>query len=754
MSGPGGAHALIDDLGVVPQRLRPPVTRPDQLHRTALVARVLASEAPVVVVVQAGAGYGKSTLLTQIAATDGRPFGWVTLDPADDDPVVFFRHLVRALGDAGVDVSEVVAELGGSDPDLRRRVLPMLASVLDRTVEPFLLLLDDVHVLARDEAVRIGDELAQLIPSGSTVVLSGRAMPELRLARRELDGGVARFGEADLAYTVDESRDLLARALPDLPSSAVADVLRVTEGWPAGLHLAVLALRDHPDPPVVIEGLLASDRRVVDYLQQEGVALLDPDLRQFLLDVSVLGPLSPALCDAATGRSDSAELLDRLVVSGNLFVAPVQGQGSTYRIHRLFADLLLKDLRTVDPGREREVRRRAARWLDERGDGDGAVLQAVAAGDLDLAAEIVHRRHAAVIQRGETATIERWLGLFPGEALAADGLLSVVAGWLAVTEGDRRAVAHHLDVARASSLDGRLPDGTVDLGVAIAALEMVACIDGLDAAIRSVRIVVEAGPDGSPWWAVARQLEAVMLVAAGRADPLEALSGAELDTRGRSAVHALTVAHLALAHLRSGDRAQADRLARAALDEVAENGLRSYSLTGMVHCIASLTAATVGDHPRSRRHAGDAESILQITRHMNARAAVQARQLIAEAALVRGEPDIAARLLPAARSNLAQEPAAIELERLQSVLEQRLRAARAHPEVQELTAAELRVLGQLPTHRSLEEIGEHLFVSRNTVKTHTLSIYRKLGVSSRSQAVVRAEELGVIEDLDPPDVPG
>lgn len=730
--------------GIVPQRLRAPHRRPDQIERSDLVERMIGCRAPIVVV-RAGAGYGKSTLLSQVVAADPRPAGWLTVDPADDDPVVLLRHLVGALGDAGLDVDEVVAALAGPTPKLSRHVLPLLAEVAAGPVSPFLLVLDDLHVVSRDESVDFADELLRLLPADCTVVLAGRSMPDMRLARWEVDGLVARFDESDLAYTDAEARQVLAAALPELSQRLEREVMRVTAGWPAGLHLAILALRDHPDPPVVIDGLLASDRRVVDYLQQEGLARLDPDLRQFLTDISVLPTVSGSVCDAVTGRSDSTKLLDGLVFSGNLFVSRVGDEDDLYAVHQLFADLLVGEMRRGDPTREIELRRRAACWYDERGHYDDAVTQALAARDLDLAAAIVFRHHAQTIHRGEVATLQRWLDGFPGERVATDGLLALAAGWAAMLSGDRRALLHHLAVARAHPTVGPLPDGTVDHAVAVAALAQIAALDGLAAAKASAELVMSAGPTGSPWWTLARLQFGVCRTAIGGVDPVEEFTSIVLDTKGSPAVHAVSSAHLALALLRSGERDDARRLVAGALDELAENGLSTYDLTGVVHCAASLIAACVGDDVGSRRHASDAESILTLTRQLNPRAGVLTRQLLAEAAIVRCEPGVAARLLPAARSVMAGEVDANALAATQDHLEARLRALRAHPEVQELTNAEMRVLEQLPTHRSLEEIGEHLYVSRNTVKTHTLSIYRKLGVSSRGDAVARARELALID---------
>lgn len=730
--------------GVVPQRLRAPRARPDQLLRGRLVDMVTQCGTPIVVV-QAGAGFGKSTLLAQVMAADSRPSGWLTLDPVDDDPVVLVRHLVGALDHVGMDVSAVLAALSGPAPDLRRVVLPLLAAAVEARTEPFLLFFDDMHVLSHDDSVNLANELLRLLPSDCTVVLAGRALPEMRLARQELEGMLTRLDESDLAFTPDEAHHVLGAALPDLPAGLEREVMRVTLGWPAGLHLAILALRDHPDPPVVIDGLLRSDRRVVNYLHQEGLARLDPDVSGFLTDISVLSTASGPLCDEVTGRSDSAKLLQQLVASGNLFVSPIGDGADVYRIHHLFSELLVGELRRTDPARESELRLRAARWFDGRGDADEAVTQALAARDFDLAAQVVFRHHAGVILQGETATLRRWLDSFPGEIVASDGLLALAAGWSAMLDGDRRSLVHHLASARINPTAEPLPDGTVSHAVAVAALEQMAALDGLAAAGASAAVVAAAGPTGSPWWHVARLQSGLHRSAVGGIDPIEEFTSIVLDTRGAASVHAVATAHLSLAHLRAGNRDEADRLIRAALDELADRGLMTYGLTGIVHCAGSLVAACIGDDVSSRRRAGDAELILTLTRQLNQRAAILTRQLLAEAAIVRGEPGVAARLLPAARAALADEKDATALAATQNELEARLRTLRAHPEVQDLTNAELRVIEQLPTHRSLEEIGEHLYVSRNTVKTHTLSIYRKLGVSSRGEAVARARELDLID---------
>lgn len=249
---------------VVPQRLRPPRVRQGQLPRSELISRVQDTDAPVVVV-RAAAGYGKSTLLSQLAEADERPSGWLTLHPSDDDPIVLAHHLLRALGTAGLDVAGLGSQLAGAEPQLWRRVVPELATTMDRHTTPFLLILDDTHLLSSTRSWELVDRVVGLVPDGSTVVVSGRAAPHIHRARRAVDGGLIELTQDDLAFTPDESRSFVVANVPTLDNRLVDQLVDVTEGWPVGVDLSILALRTHEDPPLLLSGFLTSDRQLVDY---------------------------------------------------------------------------------------------------------------------------------------------------------------------------------------------------------------------------------------------------------------------------------------------------------------------------------------------------------------------------------------------------------------------------------------------------------------------------------------------------------
>lgn len=732
----------IDPWGVVPQRLRPPSPRPGVLTRTALLDRLLEADASLVTV-RAGAGYGKTTLLGQWAEHDLRPAGWLSIDVADNDPVVLLRHLVRALGSCRVDIELVEHLLQSREPQVDREVLPALATALERRDAPFLLMFDDVHLIDHPDAVAILDELARLIPDDSTLAMAGRMPPRLRLARRALSGDLLQLDQIDLAYAPSEAQAVVQQ-LDQLAPTVAQELVRCTDGWPAGLYLGILALAEHPDPPVVLRGLLAADHRVAEYLHQEVLDGLSVEWRSFLAQASVLDRLSGPLCDAVMERDDSAAVLDALAASGNLFVLSF-GDRTTYRLHDLFAELLLSELRRTDPAAESSLRRRAARWHDAQGESDAAVRQAFASGDRSLASSVLYRQLFPTIVRGQIATLARWLDAVPQDQVRADGLMSLCAGWLSMSLGQRGALELHVADARSANYEGVLPDGTVSYAVGLAALEMTASLDGIDEVAAHAAVVRAAGPTGSPWSGMAALLEAIALGYAGRSDLVEELERAELESRGMPLVHAVALAQLGIARIRRGDRHSGTAVIMQGVAELREHRLESYSLAAIVHCAHSLAAALQGDRDASLAAADRGNSIRAAMAHVVARAQIHTGLLLCEAAILRREPTVAAEELETVRRYLPAEPEAVVLHQWAEELGGRLAQLSGVDLTVELTTAELRVLAQLPTHRSSVEIGELLYVSRNTVKSHTLSIYRKFGVSSRSEAVDRARDLGLLD---------
>jgi LuxR family maltose regulon positive regulatory protein len=271
-------------------------------------------------------------------------------------------------------------------------------------VPDVLLVLDDYHLISSESVHASVRFLLEHRPPQLRVVLAGRSDPPLSLARYRGRGQLAEVRAPDLRFNLDEAAELLREVTADLDLPAVAALAERTEGWAVGLQLAVLSLRSHPDIGRFVAAFTGSHRYVLDYLTEEVLERQRQDLRDFLLETSVLECLSGSLCDAVTGRKDSQELLEEVDRSG-LFVMRLDDVRGWWRYHHLFADLVRSRLEQ-DPERARHLHRNAAAWYEQHGLPDDTVRHALAAGEQKWAARLVEEHFDTVFNlRGEQATI-------------------------------------------------------------------------------------------------------------------------------------------------------------------------------------------------------------------------------------------------------------------------------------------------------------------------------------------------------------
>lgn len=730
---------------MVVAKLRRPRRREGELTRRRLIETLVGVDRPVVAV-RAPAGYGKTTAVRQWIDADRRLSAWVSLDAADNDPVRLLRHVVRAV-DGVTPVSEVEALLALEPPPLVD-VVSAFATALDER-DPIVVVLDDVQVLDEPSVVGLLDRLVGALPPGSALALVGRSVPALLLSRRVAGDDALVLGREQLAFTGPELRSVVAATLPGLADERVEHLFERTEGWPAGVHLSLLAAKAAPRPDVVLTDLPHRAADLGAYVHEELLRHLDPDLEDFLVRTSVLDRLSPALCDFVLGRGDSASVLRRLVDSENLFVVAHDDEPEWLRYHHLFADLLLVELRASRPDLEPGLRRRAAEWHGAHGDPDAAVTQALAAGAPGRAAELAYRHVHSLVQHGSIGTIERWLRGFAPDEAHRHPLLMLLHGWLALGQGRVDDVRRWLDLVAGASWDGPLPDGPPSLAVARASLAMLYSGDGVKQTARDAHLVREAGPGAGPWWSTACLFEANASALADRgADAVALYEDAEFAARGHPATHVVCLSHLAWARFRTGDDRGGFEAASAAYAGLWAHHLEGYNLAVHVHAVHAYAAARHGR--RGDYEAGDERTheLIATLGPAVPRAQCQLRLVLAEGALLLGDTERADALVAAAEPFLAAEPDAVVLWDWVDALTSRLAERRRRQgavDRHRLTDAELRVLAELPTHRSLEEIGRALYISRNTVKTHAVAIYRKLGVSGRSAAVERARVLGLVD---------
>jgi ATP/maltotriose-dependent transcriptional regulator MalT len=407
-----------------------PRTRPDLLGRSRLIQRLNQGMAREVLVVCTPAGFGKTTLLADWAATARWPVAWLSLDPEDNDPVRFWRYVVAALDRVAGGLGDQVLPLLRPPSVLSNQgVVTALVNRLQAASEELALVLDDYHLL---ESGSVHEELAFLLghlPPRLHVVISSRSDPPLPLARLRARGQLAELRTADLRFTAEEAAALLREVWElDLTPEGIAALEARTEGWVVGLQLAALSLQGRPDPDGFLDAFTGTHRYVLDYLSEEVLERQPDRVRTFLLQTSILERLSGPLCDAVTGDAGSQDMLEK-IERANLFLVPLDAQRRWYRYHHLFADLLHARLQRAEAGRVPELHRRAAAWYEQHGLIDEAIRHASASGDATWAVRLVEQHvHETLHLRGESVLLWRWLSGLPDEVVRSRPALRFAQG--------------------------------------------------------------------------------------------------------------------------------------------------------------------------------------------------------------------------------------------------------------------------------------------------------------------------------------
>jgi LuxR family maltose regulon positive regulatory protein len=444
-AAPVGAAAPERDV-LLATKLYVPGPRPGFVARPRLVEAL----GGALVFVCAPAGFGKTALLADWLRSGGQPVAWLSLDAGDNDPVRFWRHVVAALDRARPGIGERVAPLFGPSPSSFEGLVTALIN--DLAAHPgeneTVLVLDDYHLV---DARQVHASLAFLLehlPPGLHLVLASRSDPPLPLARLRARGQLAELRSDDLRFTAEEAAALLREAAaPPLSDATVAALVARTEGWAAGLQLAALSLRGRSDIAGFVAAFSGSHRYILDYLTGEVLDGQSEQVREFLLETSVLDRLSGGLCDVVTGRDDSQAMLEYVEQAG-LFLVPLDEVRGWWRYHRLFADLLRARLQQQRPGRVAVLHRAAAAWYEGHGLADDAVGHALAAGEITWAARLVEQDFDATLYlRSEGATAQRWLAALPADLVQTRPRLLLAQVLLAATLGRPEAMEPPLDAA-------------------------------------------------------------------------------------------------------------------------------------------------------------------------------------------------------------------------------------------------------------------------------------------------------------------
>jgi LuxR family maltose regulon positive regulatory protein len=712
-----------------------------RVSRDRLLAELAEEADTPVIVISGAAGSGKSTLTAQWAAADARPHAAVSVSPHLDDPAALAHLLVEALETVGKPAPRTRAVITAAEPEFSAVLLPALRALAASRTRPFVLVVDDTHLLHEAGCHQLLAALCDGVPAGSSVALVTRDATPAWLARARTEGKVAEV--RDLALDHDEAAGLFAELGIDVSGAELADVLDHTEGWAVGLYLAALA---HRDGHISTTGDFR--RFLGDYLHSQVLDTLSPDHRAFLLQTSVLDELNGPLCEAITGRVDASGVLEDLARRIQL-VIEVDAEPPRYRYHHLFAGCLRATLQTDDPASVPRLHVEAARWFAQHGDLDSAIRYAKKSGNLDLAGDLVWSGIVPCIGSGRPDRLRSWLVDLDDTQLQDDRWLSLAASWLALQEGDGARMQRWALVAERHAGRGWRDRAATDEYCAFLATLLVLIGQSMTDVVALSGDALDGLPADSGFRPATAWLRGVALTLLGRLD-----EGTESILQAGSLAAALHVpvieadslAFLGVLAILGGDRDEGVRQITRSMELIRQHDLDRLATTAHTVTAQAFALAVVGDRRAAGAAFAKARRLSGMVTEIAPWFAVTGRLIQARTAMLLGDGATARVLANEAARKMTADLNGTLVETMLVDTRASLRSMAVESgTAAALTSAELRVLQFLPSHLSFPQIGERLFLSQNTVKTHALSMYRKFGVTSRSEAVAKAQALGLVE---------
>jgi LuxR family transcriptional regulator, maltose regulon positive regulatory protein len=745
-SGPERRRAGLS-FRVLESKLTPPLPRSGMVARGALLNRLEDSAVTPVVAITAPPGYGKTTLLAEWAARDPRPFAWLGVDRRDNDPAVLLGCIAVSLDRHEAIDHTVFDALSSAGASIMGDIVPRLGAALSTRAHPVVVAFDDIHLLQNQECLDAVAVLVEHLPARSQLVFAGQREPSLPVGRLRAEGRLAEIGPDDLAMSQHEARSLLRAADVDLPEADVAELTRRTEGWPMALHLAALAMKARGKSiRVSLEG---KEGFLVDYLQSVLLSSLSPTEVRFLRRTAVLDRLSGPLCDAVLETTGSAEVLESLERS-TLLVIPLDTDREWYRYHHLFRELLQAGLERDEPELVRGLTLRAATWCERNGLPETAVEYAMDAGDADQVARLLEGLTFPAHRGGRDATLMMWFDwLETNGPIERYPAVATLGAWLHAFGGRPAAVERWADAAERGSVESARASGaTSGDGWGLALLRAVLCRAGVKQMRADAEFALTRLPVSSIWRPTAHLLIGVSHQLAGDpevADGILADAFEIAEDAGGTIAASMALAERSLLAMARDEWIEADILAERARSIAREHHLDDYVTSILVYAAAARVAIHQGDAPRAHEDLFRAQRLRPQLTYVLPWFAVQARLELVRVYLALTDVAGARTVLREADDVLRRRPDLGILPGQADALRSQLGNIRAEVVgASSLTAAEMRLLPLLSTHYSFREIGERLHVSPHTVKSQAMAVYRKFGVSSRSQAIHRARRLGLL----------
>jgi len=747
---------------VLTTKLFVPPPRAELVSRPRLLERLNTGCQRKLTLICAPAGFGKTTLLAKWIYDTRLPVAWVSLDEGDNEPAQFWTSVLAALERLQHGIGETaLALLRAPQPTPIASILTALINDITVTTQSrreeftpqdgsYVLVLDDYHVI---EAKPIHTGLTFLLdhlPPNLHLVIATRADPPLSQARLRARGQLIELRSADLRFTTTEIAAFLNQTMQlNLSGDQIAALEARSEGWITGLQMAGLSMKGRDDIDGFIEAFSGSHHYILDYLMEEVIGRQPEPIQRFLMQTAILKRLSGPLCEAVTGNAGGQETLEKLEEM-NLFLLPLDDERVWFRYHRLFADVMTNRLHRFYPDQIPELHLRAAKWFERNNLFAEAIAHALAANDYPMAAEIVESQAMDMLKTGSLATLLGWLNQLPPEIVNLRPRLGVDSAWVYLHMGKLEKIEDCLTTAE-KNVDNL--DNPGELRGQIAAIRAFAAgrLGDLDRAINQAHVAFEllAKDDLTVRCIVAFALGGVYYVQQDIPRALATLKEASQLGEQAGNIHVAVGALSALggALEQQGSLAESERAFYQALQLGTGRSGRPLPITAGVHSGLARLRLVQRDLSSARQFALTG---LELAEQMvSADNQVYCYLTLTQIEHLEGNPDKARAALEKAKRIAAihdlwpgakEQIAAYETSILAAPTSGIDQGSLPYP----LTERELEVLQLLAAGLSNRAITEELVVALGTVKAHTAAIYRKLDVNSRTQAVARARELGLI----------
>jgi LuxR family maltose regulon positive regulatory protein len=685
------------------------------VRRRGLVRRLTDARGAQLALIAAPPGYGKSSLLAELAESDDRPCVWLGLRMAEspEDEVASLNGAIAVV---------TVSDLG------------------------VLVVLDDADLVPPKLLRSVTEAILAAAPEGSMLVLASRNELELPTGRLRAHRALVELRTSDLGMTQAEASRLLRQAGLELDDDSVHALVDQTGGWPAALYLAALSARECSDAPAGVAGFRGDDHLLSEYVRDEVLAALPSKLLTFATRSSVLDVLSGPACDALLKETDSALKLRRLARATQL-LEPVDRAHSQYRWHPLLRDSLRAELRLRDPARERRLEQRASKWYAAQGDIDRAIDHGCASRAGKQTGALLWDNIVTYLTHGSNDRVAQWIGRFSREQIASDAPLAMCAAHSSLALGKLDDAKQWAACASALAQNAEL-ESEDSMAGAFAVIDATAARGGA----IGMRAIAERGferePAASRWRPHCRLLSGVAAYLGGDVEAAVAeltdahdLGGAAVPT-----VTALALAELGMIAIEQQNWQLATEHGDVAAAIIDAGDLDDEPTMALAFAVCAAARAHEGRVDEAKRDLRRGVELLTALGDYAAWYCAQTTILLAHASLWLADV-VGARTLLAQASRLARRiPDAVTFghwfDDAWSYLDTLAETSLAGPS--SLTIAELRILRFLPSHRSFREIADQLGVSSNTVKTQAHAVYRKLGAASRSEAVRRAIDAGLL----------